>query len=100
MDQDSKTIQTPSRETGAPHEALGAQPSNPVPVHRPADLPAVVAKKKPRRTRRLRAVIALAIILAGGGAYYWWQRLHPPLPPGIVFGNGRLEADEINIDTK
>ena len=36
----------------------------------------------------------------GGGAYYWWQRLHPPLPPGIVYGNGRLEADEINIDTK
>jgi HlyD family secretion protein len=100
MDQDSKTIQTPSRETGAPHEALGAQPSNPVPVHRPADLPAVVAKKKPRRARRLRAVIALAIILAGGGAYYWWQRLHPPLPPGIALGNGRLEADEINIDTK
>ena len=23
-----------------------------------------------------------------------------PLPPGIYFGNGRLEADEINIDTK
>jgi HlyD family secretion protein len=100
MDQDCKTIETPSRETGAPHEALGAQPSNLVPVHRPADLPAVVAKKKPRRARRLRAVIALAIILAGGGAYYWWQRLHPPLPPGIAFGNGRLEADEINIDTK
>jgi len=36
----------------------------------------------------------------GGGAYYWWQRLHPALPPGIYFGNGRLEADEINIDTK
>ena len=24
----------------------------------------------------------------------------PPLPPGIVLGNGRLEADEIDIDTK
>ena len=35
-----------------------------------------------------------------GGAYYWWQRLHPALPPGIAYGNGRLEADEINIDTK
>jgi HlyD family secretion protein len=100
MDQDSKTFETPSRETGAPHEALGAQQSNLVSVHRAADLPAVVAKKEPRRARRLRAVIALAIVLAGGGAYYWWQRLHPPLPPSIVFGNGRLEADEINIDTK
>jgi hypothetical protein len=28
------------------------------------------------------------------------QRVHPPLAPSIVFGNGRLDADEINIDTK
>jgi hypothetical protein len=35
-----------------------------------------------------------------GGGYYWWQRLHPALPPGILFGNGRLGADEINIDTR
>ena len=35
-----------------------------------------------------------------GGYYYWWQHLRAQLPPGIVFGNGRLEADEIDIDTK
>ena len=41
------------------------------------------------------------LLAAGGGAgYYWWQRLHPGLPPSIALGNGRLEADEINIDTK
>jgi HlyD family secretion protein len=40
------------------------------------------------------------LVAGGGAAYYWWQRLHPPLPPGTAFGNGRLEADEINIDTK
>jgi len=52
-------------------------------------------------TRWARAALVLAVLLAGGGGgYYWWQRLHPGLPPGIVFGNGRLEADEINIDTK
>ena len=45
-------------------------------------------------------MLALLAGSAGGGAYYWWQSLHPPLPPGIVFGNGRLYADEINIDTK
>ena len=45
-------------------------------------------------------VLALLAGSAGGGAYYRWQRLHPLLPPGIVFGNGRLYADEINIDTK
>jgi HlyD family secretion protein len=29
-----------------------------------------------------------------------WQQLHPPLPAGIGFGNGRIEADEVDIDTK
>jgi len=68
-----------------------------------AGLPAVVPSSGPMPDRRwwLRAALALAVFLGGaGGAYYWWQRLHPALPPGIVFGNGRLEADEINIDTK
>jgi HlyD family secretion protein len=65
-------------------------------------LPAVVPALKPSPRRwGLRVALALAIVAGGaGGAYYWWQRMHPPLPPGIVFGNGRLEADEINIDTK
>jgi HlyD family secretion protein len=36
----------------------------------------------------------------GGGGYYWWQHLRSQLPPGIAYGNGRLEADAINIDTK
>ena len=34
----------------------------------------------------------------GGG--YWWSHRVPPLPPGIAAGNGRLEADEIDIQTK
>jgi HlyD family secretion protein len=29
-----------------------------------------------------------------------WQRLHPPVPVGISVGNGRIEADEVDIDTK
>jgi hypothetical protein len=32
--------------------------------------------------------------------FYWWKETHLQLPPNIVFGNGRLEADEIDIDTK
>ena len=41
------------------------------------------------------------VVMAGAGAsYYWWHRLHPQLPSGIALGNGRLEADEIDIDTK
>jgi HlyD family secretion protein len=41
-----------------------------------------------------------ALAGAGGGGYYWWQHERSQLPPGIAFGNGRLEADAINIDTK
>jgi HlyD family secretion protein len=37
--------------------------------------------------------------LDAGGAY-WWHASHPGLPLGIVSGNGRIEADEIDIDTK
>ena len=36
----------------------------------------------------------------GGGGYYWWQHVRSQLSPGIAYGNGRLEADAINIDTK
>jgi HlyD family secretion protein len=72
-----------------------------VPVRKgalPAPLPRT--QSSPRRWW-LRLVLALAVLAAGvGGGYYRWQRLHPALPPGIVFGNGRLEADELNIDTK
>ena len=67
------------------------------------NLPVTAAKKKWSPSRRWLAPIAVAVaVLAGGagGAYYVWQRLHPAVPAGIVFGNGRLEADEINIDTK
>ena len=71
-----------------------------VPVGTESGLPAVVPRLPPRNWW-LRAALLIAVVLAGaGGGYYWWQRLHPPLPPGIAFGNGRLEADEINIDTK
>ena len=61
----------------------------------------VGVKRLPNRRWWLRLVLALAVLGGStGGAYYWWQRLHPALPPGIAYGNGRLEADEINIDTK
>lgn len=42
---------------------------------------------------------AVAAGLAGGG-FYIWRQSQPKLPVGIVFGNGRIEADEIDIDTK
>ena len=44
------------------------------------------------------AVVVLA--LAGAG-YYAWLELRPPgLPQGFASGNGRIEATEIDVDTK
>jgi HlyD family secretion protein len=77
------------------HDLVPLHPVGGVPVPQPVTI------RVPRSRRWLR--IALVILLFAGGAgggYYWWQRVRTQLPLGIAFGNGRLEADEINIDTK
>lgn len=53
-------------------------------------------------TRRWRRGVVLLLIVAAvaGGGLYWFKHLNSALPTGIVFGNGRIEADEIDIDTK
>lgn len=67
-------------------------------------LPAVVEHgplRGRRRRPRLTVLVALLIIGAGAGiGWFWWQQHQLRLPPGIGWGNGRLEADEIDIDTK
>jgi HlyD family secretion protein len=51
--------------------------------------------------QRLFALIAaLVIALAGAGGYGLWLTRTDRLPDGIVAGNGRLEADEIDITPK
>jgi HlyD family secretion protein len=67
------------------------------------NLPALVLAPKPRRAGRnwrkhaLRLLILAAAVAAGG---YWYFHPQPGLPPGFASGNGRLEADEVDIDTK
>jgi HlyD family secretion protein len=65
-------------------------------------LPAVIPFAPLRKTWRSRFLIgAFAVLLAAGGAgFYWWKHSQSLLPAGISFGNGRLEADEIDISTK
>ena len=55
-----------------------------------------------RRRSRWKALGLLAIVIIGacGGGAYWWHTRQVGLPLGIVSGNGRIEADEIDIDTK
>lgn len=44
--------------------------------------------------------LAIVAFLSAGATTYWWRLQHPGLPVGIVSGNGRIEAEEIDIDTK
>lgn len=56
-----------------------------------------------RARQRLRWVwIVLLLLLGGGvgGGFYWWNLQQFHLPAGFAYGNGRLEADPIDIDTK
>lgn len=65
--------------------------------------PVVPLHTKPVRRRGWSLRVALVILAMAGaaaGGNFWWQHLQVQLPPGIAFGNGRLEADQINIDTK
>src|SRR5215831_7195062 len=76
-------------------EAAEAQPRPQLPALRPAPVP------PPRRRRWLGLVLAvLAVLGAGIAGWRWWQSLEAGLPPGFAYGNGRTEADEIDIETK
>ena len=63
---------------------------------------ALVPVAPARRSRRWRRLVVLLLVAGGaaaGGAYWWTHRV-PPLPAGIALGNGRIEADPIDIATK
>jgi HlyD family secretion protein len=77
-------------ESGSPSLIPSSQ-HLPVPVHR---------KRTKRRLRRIAVAVLIVLLGAGGSGYYVWRAAHPPLPVGISFGNGRIEADEIDIATK
>jgi HlyD family secretion protein len=69
----------------------------------PSFTPAFAGEKRGGRmaSSRTRWIVFALVLLAIGGGYYAWQRLdHSGLPAGIIGGNGRIEAVEIDISTK
>jgi HlyD family secretion protein len=83
-------------------EEAATKNENPPAAAAVRNLPAIVPFMRPQSRRRLRFSVGLVAVLlvAGGGGFYWWKHTQSQLPAGISWGNGRLEADEIDIDTK
>lgn len=51
--------------------------------------------------RVLKWIIALVAVMAVGfGGFRYWKSREPPLPAGIVSGNGRLEAKLVDVAAK
>ena len=51
--------------------------------------------------RATAAKIVLVLVALGAGAgWYWWQHRDNGLPAGFAAGNGRIEAEEVNVATK
>ena len=88
---------------GAPIDSstLAVTPPAIIPETTDATLPAPISHPYPGRWRWRRTALALTLVaLVAGGAAYWWKQHRAQLPAGIAWGNGRLEADEIDIGTK
>jgi len=69
----------------------------------PLDSQHLTLVQRTRAKRRARWIMLAFLVLlsgAGGAGYHVWRQAHPPVPVGISFGNGRIEADEIDIATK
>jgi HlyD family secretion protein len=92
--QDQKEPLSQSTQAPSPSESALLAPDS---VNLPVRVHSNGAK---RRLRRAAAAILVVLLGAAGGGYYAWKATRPALPVGISVGNGRIEADEIDIDTK
>jgi HlyD family secretion protein len=62
-------------------------------------LPPVPTRVKRRPLGRL-VLMLVTLAAIATGTTYWYTHRTPPLPAGIAYGNGRLEADPVDIATK
>ena len=101
-DTDSSAPTSPSHDVEIKHGDVLPSSNNAVVLAHlaPAVVPARFAATRGRSRWKAMALMGIVIIGACGGAAYWWHTRQGGLPLGIVSGNGRIEADEIDIDTK
>ncbi|WP_294533215.1 HlyD family efflux transporter periplasmic adaptor subunit [uncultured Rhodoblastus sp.] len=68
---------------------------------RPENAPAIVEHKPASKTAIWTRRLAILALIGGGAGYLFWQAHRAPaIPAWIVYGNGRLEADPIDIAAK
>jgi len=97
MDQESKLPPNASEKV----PAVPTVSSDLGPIAKNRNIQVVPPARTGVRRRWLEIAAAVALVIGGaGGGTYWWLHLPAKLPPGIAFGNGRIEAEEIDIDTK
>jgi HlyD family secretion protein len=97
---DSKPIS--EQDVAAPGAAPAESSVAKVPAALASPKPPLVIEHQPesRLSRWTRRVILLALVAGGAGYLYWQAHRAPAIPAWIVYGNGRLEADPIDIATK
>jgi HlyD family secretion protein len=103
LNRQDETEQRPKEDATVARPDVGGGPVSAVEGASGTQLPVPTSTSLPARKRLHWLRIALAVVaigLAAGGGYYWWKQSQDVLPPGIVSSNGRIEADEIDIDTK
>jgi HlyD family secretion protein len=104
MDQEDKTTHPANTAAGTERTDLPlSETRNLIPTSASTNLlaPPPISKGKSVRKRWLRVALVFAVLVGGAGVgFYWWKHSQSLLPPGIAWGNGRIEADEIDIDTK
>ncbi len=103
MNQDIKTNRPAFPVAAGPNEPPPSSAHDLVSVSTRTDLSVLPPASQTMSARRrwIRIALALVVVVGGAGAaFYWWQHAQARLPPGIASGNGRIEADEIDIDTK
>lgn len=55
---------------------------------------------KSTMSTKSKILLVMVLVLVLGAAFAFWRLRAPELPQGLAFGNGRLEATEVDVATK